>query len=118
MFPGPSQMEIPGPNTRNGFRVAGALEAGQAVGMAEQHPDHHPETGPDAPGEKKLTVFGEPLWVDALKTLGVALLLGTVAVGAVLGIMIMAPWGRASPECSIFCVLEQRLEAFFSDQPS
>ncbi len=124
MFPGPSQMEIPGPNTRNGSRVAGALEAGQAVGMAEQHPDHRPETGPEtgpeAQGAEKLTVFGEPLWVDALKTLGVALamLLGTVAVGAVLGIMIMAPWGRASPECSIYCVLEQQLEAFFSDQPS
>ena len=88
--------------------------------MAEQHPDHRPETGPDARGEKKLTVFGEPLWVDALKTLGVAMamLLVTVVVGAVLGVAIIAPWGRASPECSIYCVLERRVEAFFSDEPS
>ncbi len=88
--------------------------------MAEQQPDHRPETDPEARGLKKLTVFGEPLWVDALKTLGVAMamLLLTVAVGAVLGVMIIAPWGRASPECSIYCVLERRVEAFFSDQPS
>ncbi len=88
--------------------------------MAEQQPDHRPETGPKARGGKKLTVFGEPLWVDALKTLGVAMamLLGTVAVGAVLGVMIIAPWGRASPECSIYCVLDRKFEAFFSDEPS
>ncbi len=88
--------------------------------MAEQHPDHRPETGPEARDEKKLTVFGEPLWVDALKTLGVAMamLLVTVVVGAVLGVAIMAPWGRASPECSIYCVLERQVEAFFSDEPS
>ncbi len=93
---------------------------GQAVGMAEQHPDHRPEDRPEARGLKKQTVFGEPLWVDALKTLGVAIamLLGTVVVGAVLGVAIMAPWGRASPECSIYCVLELRLVAFFSDQAS
>ncbi len=113
-------MEIPGRTTRSGSGVAGALEAGQAVGMAEQHPDHPPETGSEARGEKKLTVFGEPLWVDALKTLGVAMamLLLTVVVGAVLGVAVMAPWGRASPECSIYCVLERRVEAFFSDEPS
>lgn len=58
MFPGPSQMEIPGPNTRNGSRVAGALEAGQAVGMAEQHPDHRPETGPYRPGNAGLVIRG------------------------------------------------------------
>ena len=88
--------------------------------MAEQHPDHRPETGPVARGLKKRTVFGEPLWVDALKTLGVvmAMLLVVVVVGAVLGVMIIAPWGRASPECSIYCVLERRLEAFLSDAPS
>ncbi len=88
--------------------------------MAEQHPDHRRETGPEARGEKKLTVFGEPLWLDALKTLGVAMaiLLLTVAVGAVLGVAIIAPWGRASPECSIYCVLERQVEAFFSDEPS
>jgi hypothetical protein len=69
---------------------------------------------------KKLTVFGEPLWLDALKTLGVAMamLLLTVTVGSVLGVMIIAPWGRASPECSIYCVLERRVEALFSDEAS
>ncbi len=113
-------MEIPGRNTRSGSGVAGAPEAGQAVGMTEQHPDHRPETGPEARGGKKLTVFGEPLWVDALKTLGVAMamLLLTVVVGAVLGVAVMAPWGRASPECSIYCVLERQVEELFSDEPS
>ena len=88
--------------------------------MAEQHPDQRQNTGPEARGLKKRTVFGEPLWVDALKTRGVvmAMLVVTVVVGAVLGVMIIAPWGRASPECSVYCVLKRRLEAVFSDPPS
>ncbi len=104
----------------NGSGVAAAPAAGQAVAMAEQHPDHRPETGPQDGSAKKLTVFGEPLWLDALKTLCVAMttLLVIVVVGAVLGVMIIAPWGRASPECSIYCVLERRLEAFFAEEPS
>ena len=75
--------------------------------MAEQHPRR------DA--DKKLTVFGEPLWLDALKTLGVGLmmLLLVVVVGAVLGVAIIAPWGRASHDCSIYCVLEQQFRAYF-----
>ena len=88
--------------------------------MAEQPPDHRAETDPEARSGQKLTVFGEPLWLDALKTLGViaAMLVGIVGVGAVLGVMIIAPWGRASPDCSIYCVLELRLESFFADAPS
>lgn len=96
--------------------------------MAEQPPDHRPATGPatgpeadpESRGGQKLTVFGEPLWLDALKTLGVvtAMLVGVVVIGAVLGVMIIAPWGRANPDCSIYCVLELRLESFFADAPS
>ena len=88
--------------------------------MAEQAPDDLPETGPEPRNERKLTVFGEPLWVDVLKTLGVgmAMLLATIAIGAVLAVMIIAPWGRASPECSIYCVLERQFEAYFADEPS
>ena len=46
------------------------------------------------------------------------MLLGIIVVGGVLGVAIIAPWGRASPECSIYCVLERQLEAFLSDEPS
>ncbi len=100
--------------------VAAPPEAGQAVGMAEQHPDHRPKTGPEAQGAEKLTVFGEPLWVDALKTLGVgtAMLLGVVVIGALLGVAVIAPWGRACPDCSIYCVLEWRVDAILSGKPS
>ena len=75
--------------------------------MAEQH--HRP----DADADKKLTVFGEPIWLDALKTLGVglAMLLLVVVVGGALGVAIIAPWGRASHDCSIYCVLEQQFDA-------
>jgi hypothetical protein len=82
--------------------------------MAEQH--HRP----DADADKKLTVFGEPIWLDALKTLGVglAMLLLVVVVGGALGVAIIAPWGRASHDCSIYCVLEQQFDAYFSDKAS
>ena len=63
------------------------------------------------------TSFGEALWVDALKTACVALatLLVMFLIGGFLALMIIAPWGRASPDCSMFCVLEKRLERMFSD---
>jgi hypothetical protein len=35
-----------------------------------------------------------------------------------LALMIIAPWGRASPECSIWCVLDQAVESWFSDESS
>ena len=48
--------------------------------MAEQH--HRRDA------DKKLTVFGEPLWLDTLKTLGVGLMTLVLAVGggSVLGV--------------------------------
>ena len=88
--------------------------------MVEQRSDCRPKIGSIATDKERLTEFGEPLWVDALKTLGVAMttIFLAVAVGAVLGVMIIAPWGRASPDCSVYCVIEQRVEAIFSDDPS
>jgi len=96
--------------------------------MAEQHPDHRagpgpevdPESSPDAQGDKKLTVFGEPLWVDTLKALGVAsiMLVLLIVVGGALGVAIIALWGRASHDCSIYCVLEQYYDSLFADAPS
>ena len=88
--------------------------------MTEQHPDQTPKPGAKAQGDKKLTEFGEPLWVDVMKTMGVfaALLGGTVLVGAILGVMIIAPWGRESFDCSNYCVLERELTEFFSGKPS
>lgn len=61
---------------------------------------------------RRRTAYGEALWVDVLKTLGVgvATLLVMFVVGAGLGLMIVAPWGRASPECSMWCVVEHRIE--------
>ena len=65
----------------------------------------------------KRTRFGEALWVDTLKTVGVALvtLLVMFLIGGFLTLMVVAPWGRASPDCSMFCVLEKRLEEMFDD---
>lgn len=86
--------------------------------MTEKLIDKNPE--PEAQGDKKLTEFGEPLWVDVMKTMGVfaALLGGTILVGAILGVMIIAPWGRESFDCSIYCVLDRELTEFFSGKPS
>lgn len=88
--------------------------------MTEQQPDQNPEPGAKAKDGQKLTAFGEPLWVDVMKTIGVfaALLGGTVLVGAILGVMIIAPWGRESFDCSIYCVLERELTELFSGKPS
>ena len=88
--------------------------------MAEQSPDHRPETDPEAGGIKKLTAFGEPLWIDALRTLGVGLVMLAlvIVVGGALGVAIIAPWGRASHDCSIYCVLERQFDSYFSDKPS
>ena len=40
----------------------------------------------------------------------VVFMLITAAVGGGLAIAIIAPWGRANPECSIFCVLANKLK--------
>ena len=78
------------------------------------------ETRREAGGVNKLTVFGEPLWFDALKTMGVAIvmLLITVVLGGLLAMLIIAPWGRASHDCSIWCVMEQKIEVWISDESS
>lgn len=78
------------------------------------------DSGPVARGVKKRTVFGEPLWLDALKTLSVAatMMLILILVGGGLALMIIAPWGRASHDCSMWCVFEQKVESWFSDEPS
>ena len=61
---------------------------------------------------KNVNALGEPLWVDVLKGMRSLLvfLLITVAVGGGLAIAIIAPWGRANPECSIFCVIANKLK--------
>ncbi len=41
--------------------------------MSENDPEERPESGSDASGWAKQTEFGEPLWLDVLKTLGVGL---------------------------------------------
>ena len=70
-------------------------------------------------GWNKPTEFGEPLWVDVLKTLGVGMIMLslTIIVGGALGVAIMAPWGRASHDCSIYCVIRKELNTLFSDKP-
>ena len=62
--------------------------------------------------KKKLNALGEPMWVDVLKGIRVfvVFMLITAAVGGGLAIAIIAPWGRANPECSIFCVLANKLK--------
>ncbi len=71
-------------------------------------------------GWNKPTEFGEPLWVDVLKTLGVGMMMLTVTVivGGALGVAIIAPWGRASPDCSIYCVLRKEFNSYFPDKPT
>ena len=80
--------------------------------------DKQSEDGAEESGMNRTTEFGEPLWLDTLKTIGVALLSLTIviAVGGALAIAIIAPWGRASFDCSIYCVLEGYYESWFSDE--
>ena len=75
------------------------------------------EKKPDIKGNgiNRKTEFGEPLWLDVLKSAGVALTYLTVVIllGGALAIAIIAPWGRASFDCSIYCVLEQYVTSWF-----
>ena len=88
--------------------------------MVEQHSEKSAETRTAARGIHKQTAFGEPLWVDALKTLRVAatMLLITIVLGGALALMIIAPWGRASWDCSMWCVLDHEVGLWFSDESS
>jgi hypothetical protein len=99
----------PGRNAKWRRQIARIPGTWHAADMADPHRNPKNDAG------KKLTVFGEPLWVDALKTLGVGLvmLFLVVVVGAVLGVAVIAPWGRASPDCSIYCVLQQAFDSYF-----
>lgn len=76
-----------------------------------------PETNKTASGLNRTTEFGEPLWLDTLKTIGVALtsLTIVIVIGGALAVAIIAPWGRASFDCSIYCVLEQHFDSWFAD---
>lgn len=82
--------------------------------------DHDTEKPESGEGINRVTEFGEPLWLDALKTVGVGLLslLIVVALGGALAIAIIAPWGRASYDCSIYCVLERYVDSWFVDEDS
>ncbi|MEM7254024.1 MAG: hypothetical protein AAF493_21605 [Pseudomonadota bacterium] len=75
--------------------------------------------GRERNGEQKpkITSFGEPLWLDIAKTLGVALttLAAMLAIGVFLGLMIIAPWGRASHDCSMFCVMANDIRHYFGE---
>jgi hypothetical protein len=89
--------------------------------MSAPNPDPNPDPGPDSVPKPrsddtgKLTVFGEPVWKDVMKSLGcgLSMLLMTAIVGGALAIAIIAPWGRSSFDCSIYCVLRQYLEKWF-----
>ncbi|MGI9479796.1 MAG: hypothetical protein ACR2PI_24055 [Hyphomicrobiaceae bacterium] len=71
--------------------------------MSDPNPD--PRSGEP----ENLTVFGEPLWKDTMKSMGcgLMLLLLTIVIGGALAVAIIAPWGRASFDCSIYCVIRQ-----------
>ena len=75
--------------------------------MADQNTEQKIDEKPE--DSQKLTAFGEPLWKDVLKSMGCGLMLlaVTIVVGGALGVAIMAPWGRASFDCSIYCVISQ-----------
>lgn len=83
--------------------------------MPDQAPDPTKNDKDETDADDKLTVFGEPLWVDALKSVGCGLLMlvMTIIVGGALAVAIIAPWGRASHDCSIYCVLRQYWNTFF-----
>tara|TARA_Y100001968_G_scaffold100574_1_gene90493 strand:+ start:13 stop:951 length:939 start_codon:yes stop_codon:yes gene_type:complete len=60
---------------------------------------------------KKQNAIGEPLWIDVLKTSRsfIIFMVVVAVVGGSLGIAVIAPWGRASPDCSIYCVIMNKL---------
>ncbi len=59
----------------------------------------------------KQNAIGEPLWIDVLKTSRsfIIFMVVVAVVGGGLGIAVIAPWGRASPDCSIYCVIMNKL---------
>ena len=87
--------------------------------MTENDSDKQSEPAQPSKGWNRTTEFGEPLWLDVLKSVGSGLLmlLITIIVGGALGVAIIAPWGRASHDCSIYCVLEKKFDSYFSSKP-
>lgn len=75
------------------------------------------EPGSDrpTPGDAETAKEKEPFWVDVMKSMGcgLAMIVLTVIVGGALGVAIMAPWGRASFDCSIYCVIREYFANFF-----
>ena len=67
-------------------------------------------------GMNKVTSFGDPLWLDALKSTGQGLIMLVIVLvlGGALAVAIIAPWGRASHDCSIYCVLERQFDKYWS----
>ena len=59
----------------------------------------------------KTNALGEPVWLDVLRTSRtfVIFMVLVAVVGGGLGIEVIAPWGRASPDCSIYCVIKNKL---------
>ncbi len=84
-----------------------------------------PQQKPEQPvesssGWNKKTEFGEPVWVDVLKSIwtGLVMLFFTIIVGGALAVAIIAPWGRASHDCSIYCVIRNYFNAWWETKPS
>lgn len=75
-----------------------------------------PGTDPDAAASTEpATKEKESLLTDVMKSMGCGLmmLLLTIIVGGALAVAIIAPWGRANFDCSIYCVIRQYFEGFF-----
>ena len=74
-----------------------------------------PGTDRSPPGDAEAAKEKEPFWVDVMKSMGcgMALLALTIVVGGALAIAIIAPWGRASFDCSIYCVIGRYFENLF-----
>lgn len=75
------------------------------------HTMSDPNPDPKSGEPENLTTFGEPLWKDAMKSMGCGLVLLaiTIVVGGALAVAVIAPWGRSSFDCSIYCVIRQYL---------
>ena len=84
--------------------------------MSESNDDKTVDGRAEDKGLSKVTSFGEPLWLDALKSIGqgLATLVLVLFVGGALAIAIIAPWGRASHDCSIYCVLQNQFDKYWS----
>ena len=84
--------------------------------MTESNDDRTGDGQRNEDGLNKVTSFGEPLWLDALKSIGqgLVMLVLVLVVGGALAIAIIAPWGRASHDCSIYCVLEKQFNKYWS----